>query len=154
MNSRSWIAAALTLAACGGTAETAVDETLATLPASVPSPDVEDGVLIVTPEQVNVWMESGHDFVLVDTRDPVQFEREHIPGAINISYVVIRPGAQLPPRKARIVVYCSDSDCPISQYAYRSFQSLGYTEVYDMRAGIQGWKSAGYTTEIGQIDEE
>lgn len=154
MKTRLWIAMTIVAAACGGTAEPAADESLATLPASVPAPEVEDGVLIVTPEQVNAWIEAGEDFVLVDARDRVQFEREHITGAINISYVVIRPGAQLPPRDKRIVVYCSDADCPISQYAYRSFQSLGFTEVYDMRAGIRGWKNAGYATEVAQTDEE
>ena len=88
-------------------------------------------------------------FILVDARDSVQYAQEHIPGSIQISYVDIRPGAKLPPRDARIVVYCSDSDCPISQYAHDALTQLGYGEVYDMRAGLQGWKEAGYPTEIG-----
>jgi rhodanese-related sulfurtransferase len=88
-------------------------------------------------------------FVLLDARDSVQFAQEHLPGAINISYVDIRPGARLPPRDARIVIYCSDKNCPISQYAYDALTRLGYGEVYDMREGLQGWKESGYPTEIG-----
>ena len=147
-----WILVVAILGACGGQDRGAENEAIETLPASVPAPEVEDGVLIVTPEQVRDWLDAGDDLVLVDARDRVQYEREHIPGAINISYVAIRPGAQLPPRDARVVVYCSDADCPISEYAYRSLQSLGFTEVYDMRAGLAGWKTAGYATELGPAE--
>ncbi len=128
------------------------EELVETLPASVPAPEVEAGILIVTPERVHGWQEDGAPFVLIDARDAVQFGQEHLPGAVNIPYVDIRPGAKLPPRGARIVVYCSDHDCPISQYAYQSLESLGYSEVYDMRAGLQGWKAAGYPTEIGATE--
>lgn len=119
------------------------------LPPSIPAPEVEAGILIATPERVREWQEDAEPFILVDTRDSVQYAQEHIPGAIQISYVDIRPGARLPPRDARIVVYCSDAECPISQYAHDALTQLGYIEVYDMRVGLQGWKEAGYPTEIG-----
>ena len=130
----------------GGAPEAAVVEDL---PPSIPAPEMEAGILIATPERVREWQLDSVPFVLVDARDSVQYAQEHIPGAIQISYVDIRPGARLPPRDARIVVYCSDSECPISQYAHDALTQLGYGEVYDMRVGLQGWKQAGYPTEIG-----
>lgn len=145
--------------ACGGEAEqnaasgdgdTTVVEGPDTLPESVRAPQVEEGYLIVEPEQVMEWREEGEPFVLVDARDPVQYGREHIPGAINVPYVDIRAGADLPPRDARVVIYCSDPSCPISQYAYDGLQRLGYSELYDMRAGLQGWKAEGLPTVIGE----
>ncbi|HKY61236.1 MAG TPA: rhodanese-like domain-containing protein [Gemmatimonadota bacterium] len=129
----------------GASEDTAVEG----LPPSIPAPEMEAGILIATPERVREWQLDSVPFILVDTRDSVQYAQEHIPGAIQISYVDIRPGARLPPRDARIVVYCSDSECPISQYAHDALTQLGYGEVYDMRAGLQGWKQAGYPTEIG-----
>lgn len=149
----------VSLLACGGEAEQgsssddaagAVAEGPDTLPESVRAPRVEGGYLIVEPEQVVEWREEGEPFVLVDARDPVQYRQEHIPGAINVPYVDIRAGADLPPRDARVVVYCSDPSCPISQYAYDGLQRLGYSELYDMRAGLQGWKADGLPTEIGE----
>lgn len=122
------------------------------VPAAVPAPRMEDGVPIVEPEEIRSWHEEGRDFILVDARDEVQYGREHLPGAINVPYVDIRPGANLPPRDETIVVYCSDADCPISQYAYRSLRRLGYNDVLDMREGLQGWKAEGYPTVIA--DEE
>lgn len=120
------------------------------LPPSIPAPAVEAGILIATPERVWEWQRDSVPFVLVDARDSVQFAQEHIPGAVNISYVDMRPGARLPARDSRIVVYCSDSECPISQYAYDALTRLGYGEVYDMRVGLQGWKESGYPTEIAE----
>ena len=153
--SRQLAFAAVFLVFTCGTQETEdrnTEDLVETLPASVPAPDVEAGILIVTPERVRGWQEEGAPFVLIDTRDAVQFGQEHLPGAVNIPYVDIRPGAKLPPRDAKIVLYCSDRDCPISQYAYESLGSLGFSEVYDMRAGLQGWKAAGYPTEISVTD--
>lgn len=119
------------------------------LPLAVPAPEVQDGLLIVSPERVWEWQESDTRFVLVDARDAVQYAREHIPGAINLPYVEIRAGAMLPPRDQPVVVYCSSETCPISQYAYEALDRLGYEEIYDMRAGLQGWKDAGFPTVLG-----
>lgn len=131
--------------------DTAPEETAPdTLPASVPALGVEEGVVVITPERVREWQSEGEEFVLVDARDPVQFAQEHLPGAINVPYVDIRAGADLPPKDATVVVYCSDVECPISRYAYQSLEALGYFRVYDMRAGLQGWKAEGYPTVIGE----
>ncbi|MFN2382776.1 MAG: rhodanese-like domain-containing protein [Gemmatimonadota bacterium] len=130
----------------GGEEEAAGPEGPDTLPASVPAPAIEAGLLIVTPDEVRGWQDAGAAFVLVDARDQIQYAQEHLPGAINIPYVEIRAGGALPPRDARVVVYCSDEQCPISQYAYQALDRLGYVEVYDLRAGLQGWKEAGHPT--------
>ena len=141
--------------ACGGSdtpaeeMETTSGSGVDTLPLSIPAPEIQDGLLIVSPERVYEWQQSGENFALIDARDTVQFSRERIPGAINVPYVEIRAGGLLPPRDQRIVVYCSSETCPISQYAYEALDQLGYEEIYDMRAGLQGWKDAGFPTVIG-----
>lgn len=156
MKKRSRVAGAvvalLAMAACGNSAaegDSAADAALDTVPLSVRAPEIQDGLLIVSPERVREWQESGVEFVLIDARDAVQYGREHIPGAINLSYVDIRAGGLLPPRDQRIVVYCSSVTCPISQYAYEALDRLGYKEIYDMRAGLEGWKDAGLPTVFG-----
>lgn len=138
--------------ACGGSEAGEESRDVAevdTLPLAVPAPEVQDGLLIVSPEQVWEWQETDTAFVLVDARDAIQYAREHIPGAINVPYIEIRAGGLLPPRDQRIVVYCSSETCPISQYAYEALDQLGYEEIYDMRAGLQGWKDAGFPTVLG-----
>jgi len=152
------LAGAGALAACGGD-EPAADEAAAdlgpdTLPASIPAPQVEGGFLTITADRVQEWRDAGEPIVIIDARDQVQYGREHVPDAINVPYVDIRAGANLPPREARIVLYCSDENCPISRYAYESLRALGYTELYDMREGIQGWKEKGYPTVIGEVPSD
>jgi rhodanese-related sulfurtransferase len=150
----AWLAAGV-LACGGGEApeQAATEVGPDTLPASIPALEVEGGFVLVTPERVREWQTGGEPVVIVDARDAVQFGREHIPEAVNVPYVDIRAGANLPPLDSRIVLYCSDKDCPISQYAYEALRALGYTDLYDMRAGIQGWKDAGYPTVIGEVEE-
>lgn len=146
------LALVATALACGGTeaeGESRNSAEVDTLPLAVPTPEVQDGLLIVAPEQVWEWQETGTEFVLIDARDAVQYAREHLPGAINVPYIEIRAGGLLPPRDQRIVVYCSSETCPISQYAYEALDRLGYEEIYDMRAGLQGWKDAGFPTVLG-----
>ena len=138
---------------CGGAEapeEAATEVGPDTLPASIPAMEMEEGIVIVTPDRVREWQDAGEPLVIMDARDAVQYGREHIEEAVNIPYVDIRAGANLPALDSRIVVYCSDKDCPISQYAYEALRTLGYTNLYDMREGIQGWKDAGYPTVIGE----
>ncbi len=147
--------AALAMLACGRNGSSAAGSGAApapgadSVPASVRAPTMENGMLIVTPEDVRTWQQAGEEFVLIDARDRVQYSREHLPGAINVPYVDILPGADLPERRARVVVYCSDEDCPISGYAYKALEKLGYDQLYDMKAGLQGWKRVGYPTSVG-----
>jgi rhodanese-related sulfurtransferase len=148
----SFVALVSIVFACGGSEADGESSDVAavdTLPLAVPAPEVQDGLLIVSPEQVREWQESETEFVLVDARDAIQYGREHIQGAINVPYVEIRAGGLLPPRDQRIVVYCSSETCPISQYAYEALDQLGYEEIYDMRAGLEGWKDAGFPTVMG-----
>jgi rhodanese-related sulfurtransferase len=93
---------------------------------------------------------AGRDLTSRSSTRATQFSRTRARrSAITIPYIEIRAGALLPPRDRRIVVYCSSETCPISQYAYEALDRLGYEEIYDMRAGLQGWKDAGFPTVFG-----
>ena len=143
------LACGLAAVACGGdvSGDGEGERPLAdAVPPAVRAPVVEDGLLIISPAEVRQWQIDGEPFVLIDARDTVQYAREHATGAINVPYVEIRAGARLPTRDQRIVVYCSSETCPISQYAYEALTNLGYGEIYDMRASLQGWKNAGFPT--------
>ncbi len=63
---------------------------------------------IVSAEQVKAWMESGRKFVLIDARLPEEYEKGHIPGAINIpAERMAIERARLPKDKSTLLVfYC------------------------------------------------
>lgn len=89
----------------------------------------------ITSEEVNRLITSNEDFILVDVRTKVEYESEHIKGAINIPLDEIESTTMLK-KDAKIVVYCQSGNR--SAQAARKLIDNGYTNVYDM-GGIIGW---------------
>jgi rhodanese-related sulfurtransferase len=54
-------------------------------------------------------MDRGESFTLVETLQPVAYQHEHLPGAINLPPDRVRElaPALLPDKSAEIIVYCS-----------------------------------------------
>jgi rhodanese-related sulfurtransferase len=90
------------------------------------------------------------DFILVDVRGSLAFERGHVPGAINI------PGRQLTadglasyPKSSLFVVYCAGPHCNGANKAAVKLAALGYP-VKEMIGGVTGWLDEGFelSTEV------
>ncbi len=87
--------------------------------------------------------------VLLDAREPREYEVSHIPGALNIGYN--HPDFSLlngVPKDATIVVYCS--------VGYRSekigekLANLGFANVFNLYGSIFEWANRGYALETSQ----
>lgn len=102
----------------------------------------------ITLEQLERKMEEKDDFVLVDVLSEDSFEEGHIPGAINIP--LDRIGAEAVEefdRDQDIVVYCGSEECGASPKAAEKLEDLGFTNVSDFEAGLEGWKQGGHGLE-------
>jgi rhodanese-related sulfurtransferase len=96
----------------------------------------------VPPEDVKERIDNGEDTQVIDIRSPAQFERGHIPGAINI------PMAELPSRVDEVewgddVVVA----CPIGQSSIQAARLIGSYEGVDddssvssMAGGYEAWE--------------
>lgn len=117
----------------------------------VPAPLMDGDVMLIDVVEVREKLESGAPLLVVDTRGGSDFDREHIPGSINIPLPKIAAAGELPgiERDYEIVVYCIAESCPTSRNAARVLARLGYTNVKDMRVGLVGWKRAGFATATG-----
>lgn len=87
--------------------------------------------------------------VVVDALPRAYYDRDHLPGAINLveSDVDALAGELLPNKDAAIVTYCSNAACGNSQAVASRLERLGYTNVRKYRDGIQDWVEAGNPTE-------
>ena len=76
-----------------------------------------------------------------------KYAEKHIPGSINIPEdspdFVPKVEQFIPDKSTPVIVHCSNMDCQASTKAARKLESLGYKEVYDFKAGLQGWQDAG-----------
>lgn len=84
------------------------------------------------------------DFVLVDTRGPLAFERGHVPGAINLPgrLLCAEQLASYPP-STLFVVYCAGPHCNGANKAAVKLAALGYP-VKEMIGGVTGWLDEGF----------
>jgi rhodanese-related sulfurtransferase len=120
--------------------------------AIVRAPAADGDVLLIDVTEVRAKMTANAPLLLIDARGRSEYELEHLPGAVNVPLPKIATAGKLPgvPRDYEIVVYCSAEACPLSREAVRALVSFGYTNVKDMRAGLIGWKQAGFETARGK----
>lgn len=92
----------------------------------------------------------ARDVIFVDTRDPKDYRRDHIPGAVNIP---MRDwDRQWPkwrnrlPRSATLLLYCYGFHCGLSTRMGKRLLELGYERPVVLRRGWAEWQEAGYPT--------
>ncbi len=92
----------------------------------------------ITAEEAKKIMDSGEEYIILDTREQDEFYEGHIPGAILIPYTEIENMAEevLPDKDKLILVYCRSGRR--SKIASESLAKLGYTNVKEF-GGIIDW---------------
>ena len=85
------------------------------------------------------------DVTLVEALPAANWEKEHLPGAVNIphDHVDELAASLLPDKDARVIVYCANEPCPNSGIAARRLAMLGYTRVFEYAGGKQAWVESG-----------
>ena len=78
---------------------------------------------------------------IVDARDAAQYDKEHIPGAVNIDWrQAVARRAELP-KDRMVAMYCNSGS--LSAQAVFALRLLGYDNVKVLQDGIEGWKAKG-----------
>ena len=100
---------------------------------------------LITREALKGMIDRKEDFILVDTLSPESYEKEHIPGSINIPEEDIQMKAEdLLDKNKEIIVYCGRFECIMSSHAAEILNKLGFKNVCDFEGGLQDWKQAGF----------
>ena len=100
-------------------------------------------------EKVHEELESGEVFVVLDVREPGEWQEGHIPGAKHLPRGLLEYLAndELPEKDARIVVHCAVGGR--GTLATKTLQGMGYTNVANMQGGTNAWRERGYELETG-----
>lgn len=95
--------------------------------------------------------------VIVDVREPAEYQEGHVPGAINIprGLLELRADPSSPvadaalsaDRSARVLVYCTKGPGARSLFAAQTLSSMGYEQVEVLGGGLLAWAEAGLPVE-------
>ncbi|MGA3089126.1 MAG: rhodanese-like domain-containing protein [Terriglobales bacterium] len=98
-------------------------------------------------EVVKARLERGEKFVLVDVREDLEFDADHLPGAVHLGKGVIERDieARYPDLGTELVLYCGGGFR--SALAADNLQKMGYSNVISMDGGIRDWREKGYPLE-------
>ena len=94
-------------------------------------------------------LDKGEPVVVVDARSAQSYEKEHIPGAINLPHrTMTEESTRHLDRKNLYVVYCDGIGCNASTKGALNLARLGF-RVKELMGGIDWWKRDGHKTEGG-----
>ena len=96
--------------------------------------------------ELKCMVNNGQDIILVEVLDAADYQRFHLPGAINVPMDESfdeRIQDAVPDKTRRVVVYCLNPETDLSRKAGRRMDELGYTQVHDYEPGKMDWKLAG-----------
>lgn len=102
---------------------------------------------------LNVGLEAGENIAVVDARSPEAFQREHIPGAVNIPHHTMSPETTRHIDKNILVVtYCDGIGCNGSTKGALNMLKLGF-HVRELIGGLDWWKRDGHKTHVGAMSD-
>jgi len=110
-------------------------------------PNVIDGAMPVSAEELSDLMSEMDNLVLIDSRQTEHFQQGSIKGAISLPDVSTSPStlSQLIPDKLTpVVFYCEGLNCVHSMKSALKAVSYGYANIFWFRGGIEEWTEKGF----------
>ncbi|MEO6443550.1 MAG: rhodanese-like domain-containing protein [Gemmatimonadaceae bacterium] len=96
----------------------------------------------VTPQQAMQTRTEHPETVLLDCREPNEWNLGRVPGALFIPRGILESNIEAAvPRDRKLVIYCASGNR--SALAVETLQQMGYTDVASMSGGFRGWAEAG-----------
>lgn len=108
-----------------------------------------DGFSLIQVAELDKWIATPNSNVHIydANRDNTRTKNGLIPGATTLTNASQYDTSILPANKTdKLVFYCANTKCMASHDAAKVAVKAGYTNVYVMSDGIEGWKKAGKST--------
>jgi rhodanese-related sulfurtransferase len=78
---------------------------------------------------------------IIDARDKAQFDKSHIPGAVNIEWRQVLNKRQDIPKNKPVLIYCNTGS--LSAQAGFALRMAGYDNLRILQGGFEEWKAKG-----------
>jgi rhodanese-related sulfurtransferase len=111
----------------------------------------------ISPAQAAEAENNSELALIVDVREPGEYQESHVPGAVNIprGLLELRADPASPVadaglsanQSARILVYCAKGPGARSLLAAQTLSSMGYEKVEVLGGGLNAWAEAGLPLE-------
>ena len=102
----------------------------------------------IMPWDLDERLQENPDLLIVDVREPQEFEAMHIAGSINVPRGILESACEwdyeetvpelVQAREREVVVVCRSGYRSV--LAAHSMQVLGYRDVVSLQTGLRGWK--------------
>lgn len=97
----------------------------------------------ITTSELKESVKQKEDMLLIDVLPKESFDKQHIPGAINVplggANFVKDVDSKVRSKEQRIVVYCASAQCDASQKAAEELENASFTNVDRFEDGLEGW---------------
>jgi rhodanese-related sulfurtransferase len=102
----------------------------------------------ITRDELLTLMRDGTAPLIVDVRSQGEYGRDHVPGAMHISFYSMDSGLREIgfSKKDPVVLYCEHG--PRSGIAGFTLKVLGYEQVYSLEGHMKGWRKNGFPVEV------
>lgn len=97
----------------------------------------------IGPEDLTTWLEEGA--ALIDVREPWEFEKGHVPGAVNVPMSELTRHLSEVPDNVVLVCATGNRSGHVANYLTLN----GYKRVANLVGGTAGWIEAGHGIELG-----
>ena len=107
---------------------------------------------LISRDELKRKLERKDQFKLVMALGTWEYRAKHIPGSLH--FLTLQDARASLAQDDEIVVYCSNSACPASVFAYEYLVHHGYKHVRRYAGGILDWEEAGYQLEGEMVGEK
>ena len=99
--------------------------------------------------EIQAWLADG-GAVLIDVREPQEYEYEHVPGALLHPLSFLDVDVFPPISGSRLVFMCAVGKR--SAAAIKQLQKAGFTDLVNMAGGLDAWREAGFDLEGARFE--
>lgn len=96
----------------------------------------------LSPAEYAAFLKDSSNYHLIDVRTAAEYNRSHLRGAVNFSYLNFHIGRDVDTldRNKTVLVYCQT--CHRSPLAARKMKKMGFRKVNDLKGGYKNWMAS------------